>query len=97
MIWRLAQLNAFKPPPPPGGKGCRQFKGDGSVVVDVLFYVPPMFVGVLCWSMFWFAKLCVLYSFAFVLTRKRELVALLLLSFGYLVTVYVLMLILTMP
>ena len=38
---------------------------------------PPLFVGVLCWSVFWYALLYVLSSFAIILTRKRELVALL--------------------
>ena len=47
----------------------------------------PLFVGVLCWSLFWYALLYVLSSFAIILTRKRELVALLLLSFGCLVAV----------
>ena len=49
----------------------------------------PLFVGVLCWSLFWYALLYVLSSFEIILTRKRELVALLLLSFGCLVTVNV--------
>ena len=50
----------------------------------------PLFVGVLCWSLFWYALLCVLYSSAIILMRKRELVALLQWSFLCLVTVYVL-------
>ena len=50
----------------------------------------PLFVGVLCLSLFWYASLCVLSSFAIILTRMKELVALLLLSFGCLVTVNVL-------
>ena len=37
-----------------------------------------------------YALLCVLSSFAIILKRKRVLVALLLLSYGFLVTVYVL-------
>ena len=41
----------------------------------------PMFVGVLCSSLFWYALLCVLFSFAISFMRKRELVSLLLLSF----------------
>ena len=45
---------------------------------------------VLCWSLFWFALLYVLSSFAIILTRKKELVALPLLSFGCLATVNVL-------
>ena len=40
----------------------------------------PLFVGVLCWSLFWYALFYVLSSFAIILMRKRELVALLLLS-----------------
>ena len=35
-----------------------------------------LFVGVLCWSLFWYALLHVLSSFAINLARKRELVAL---------------------
>ena len=50
----------------------------------------PLFVGVLCWPLFGYALLCVLNSFVIILMRKRELVALLLLSFGSLVTVNVL-------
>ena len=46
-------------------------------------------MGVLCLFLFWYALLCTLPSFAFILKRKRELVALLLLSYGYLVTVNV--------
>ena len=45
----------------------------------------------------WFALLYVLSNFVIILTRKRELVALLLLSFGCLVTVNVLWLFLTVP
>ena len=48
----------------------------------------PLLVGVLCWSLFWYALLNVHPSIIF--TRKREMVALLLLSFGCLVTVNVL-------
>ena len=46
----------------------------------------PLFVEVLCWSLFWYALLYDRSSFAIILTRKGELVALLLLSFGCLVT-----------
>ena len=55
----------------------------------------PLFVGVLCWSLFWSALLYVISSLAIMLTRKRELVALLLLSYGCLVTINVLKLFLT--
>ena len=50
----------------------------------------PLSVGVPCLSLFCCALLCVLSSFAIILKRKRELVALLLLSYGCLVTVNVL-------
>ena len=50
---------------------------------------------VLCLSLFWYALLCVLPSFANILKRKRVLAALLLLSYGCLAVVYVLFL--TMP
>ena len=33
-----------------------------------------LFVGVLCWSLFWYALLYVLSSFAIILMRMRELV-----------------------
>ena len=46
-------------------------------------------MGVLCLSLFWYALLCALPSFAIFLKRKREIVALLLLAYGYLVTVNV--------
>ena len=34
----------------------------------------PLFVGVLCLSLFWYALLCVLSYFAIILKSKRELV-----------------------
>ena len=52
----------------------------------------PLFVGVLCWSLFWYALLYALSSFAIILMRKREQVVLLLLSFGCFVTVLLLFL-----
>ena len=45
----------------------------------------------------WYTLLYIHSSFAIILTRKRELVALLLLSFGCLVTVNVLWFFLTVP
>ena len=54
-------------------------------------------MGALCLSLFCYALLCVLSSFAIILKRKRELVALLLLPNGCLVTVNVLWLFLTVP
>ena len=53
-------------------------------------------MGVLCLSLFCCALLCVLSSFAIIL-KKRELVALLSLSYGCLVTVNVLRLVLMVP
>ena len=50
---------------------------------------------ILCLSLFWYALLCVFSSFAIILKRKRELVALLLLSYGCLPTVNVMWLFLT--
>ena len=61
------------------------------------FMCLPVFVGVLCSSLVWYALLYVLFSFALILTKKRELVDLLLLSFGCLVTVNVLWLFLIVP
>ena len=57
----------------------------------------PLFVGVLRLTLFCYALLCNHSSFAIILERKRKLVALLLLSYGCLVTVNVLWLFLTMP
>ena len=57
----------------------------------------PLFVGVLCFSFMCHALLCVLSSFSIILKRKRELVDLLLLSYGCLVTVNVLWLFLSVP
>ena len=74
--------------PHPSCLGCCPFWGGDSLVVDLLFNV-LLIMGVLCLSLFWFALLCALPSFAIILKRKRELVALLLLSYGYLVTVNV--------
>ena len=84
----MASVKAFNPPPPSGG---------GSVVVDLLFNVLPIFVGVLCLSFFCYALLCIHSSFAIILKKKRKLVALLLLSHRFIVTVNVLGLILTVP
>ena len=47
----------------------------------------PLVVGVLCLSLFCCALLHVFSSFAIILKKTRELVALLLLSYGCLVTV----------
>ena len=57
----------------------------------------PLFVGVLCLSLFCYAVLCVHSSFAIILERKRKLVALLLLSYRCIVTINVLWLFLAVP
>ena len=63
-----------------------KFKGGGSVVVDLLFIVTPI-VGVCNCSMFCCKLLNVDSSFAIILMGKRELAALLSLSFWCLVMV----------
>ena len=50
----------------------------------------PLFVGVLCLSLFCYALFCVHSSFAIILNRERKQVAFLMLSYGCLVTVNVL-------
>ena len=50
----------------------------------------PLLVGFLCLSLLCCALFCVLSYFAIILKRKRDLVSLLLLSYGCLVTVNVL-------
>ena len=57
----------------------------------------PLFVGVLGLSLLWYASLCVLSSFSIILKRKRELVTLLLLSYGCLVSLNILWLFLRVP
>ena len=54
-------------------------------------------MGALCLSLFWYVLLCVLSSFAIILKRKGERVALLLLSYGCPVTVNGLWFFLTVP
>ena len=49
----------------------------------------PLFVGVLCLSLFCNALLCVHFSFAIILKRNRKLVALLLLSCRSIVTIHI--------
>ena len=56
-----------------------------------------LFVGFLCWSLFRSSLFCILSRFTIILTRKRELVALLLLSFICLVTVKSLWMCLMVP
>ena len=57
----------------------------------------PLFLGVLCLSLFCYALLCVQSSFAIILERRRKLVALLVLSYRCIVTLNVMWLFLTVP
>ena len=57
----------------------------------------PLFVRVLCLSLFSYALLCVHSSFAIILKRKRKLVVLLLLSYRCVVNINVLWLFLAVP
>ena len=57
----------------------------------------PLFVGVLCLSLFCYILFCVHFSFAIILKRKRKLFALLLLSCRCIVTINVLWLFPTAP
>ena len=59
------------------------------LLIYCLMYL-PLFVGVLCLSLFCYALRCVHSRFAIILTRKRKLVALLLLSYRYTVPINVL-------
>ena len=55
----------------------------------------PLFVGVLCLSLFCNDLLCVHFRVAIILKRKRKLVALLLMSYRCIVTINVMSLFLT--
>ena len=57
----------------------------------------PSFVRVLCLTLFCYALLCVHFSFAIILKRKRKLIALLVLSYRCIVTITILWLFLTVP
>ena len=57
----------------------------------------PLFVGVMCSSLFCYALICVHSSFALILKRKIKLVALLLFSSRCIVTINVQWLFLTVP
>ena len=54
-------------------------------------------MGVLCLSLFCYALLCVHFSFAIILKRKRKLAALLLLSYRCIVAINFMWLFLTVP
>ena len=57
----------------------------------------PLFVGVLCLSLFCYAFLCVHSSLAFILKRTRNVVALLILSYRWIVSINVMWLLLMVP
>ena len=57
----------------------------------------PLFVEILCLSLFCYALLCVNSSFAIILKRKRKLVALLVLSYRCIYTINALWLFLMVP
>ena len=57
----------------------------------------PLFVGVLCLSLYCYALLCIRSSFAIILKRKGKVVALLLLSYRCFVAINVLWFYLTVP
>ena len=67
------------------------------LIYRFMYMYCPLLVGVLCGSLFWCALLNVLLSFAIILARKRELVALLSFSFECRVTVNVPWLFFTVP
>ena len=67
-----------------------------SLLIYCLMYF-PLFVRVLCLSLFCFAFLCDNSSSAIILMRRRQLVALLLLSYRCIVTINVLWLFLKVP
>ena len=87
----------FKLFKPPGNLGFSLFLVSGSDGDDILFNVLPIGCGGSVMSMLCYALLCVLSSFSIILKRKRELVALVLLSYRCLVTVNVMLLYLTVP
>ena len=68
------QLNACKPPM---AKAVVCSKVLVLLLLIHCFMFLTLFVGVLCWSLFSYAFICDLSSFVIILTRKRELVALL--------------------
>ena len=72
---------------------CHPYHTDFYIDFCLIYF--PLFVGVLSSSLFCYALLCALSSSAIILKRKRELVALLILSYGHLVTVNVLRLFFT--
>ena len=70
------------------------------LLLSLLFYCLmyfPLFARVLCLSLFCYALLCALSSFAIILKRESELIYLLLLSYGCFVYVNVMWIFFTEP
>ena len=61
----------------PGGLGSFRSKAAILLLLSHCSMYLPLFVWALCLSLFCYAFLCVLSSFAIIFTRKRELVAVL--------------------
>ena len=89
--WRLIELICMFSRWPP-----KSYRILHCCFIHCLMYL-GIFVGVLCWSLFYYASICVISIFVNTLTRKRMVVALFKLSSWCLVTVSVLLLFLTMP
>ena len=99
---RASNMHLSPPPPPPPPPPPVTFTALRSKAVVLLlliycFMYFPLFVGVLCLSLFCYTLLCIHSSLAIVLKRKRKLAALLLLSNRCIGTVNSLWLFLTVP
>ena len=100
----MAKIGASKmhlsfPPPPPPPEAWADVRSKTVVLLLMIYGLmySPLFVEVMCLSLFCYALLCVHSSFAVILKRKRKLVALLLLFYRCIVTINVLLLFLTVP
>ena len=67
--WRLIEFHVFK-------MAAKIIQNLTLLLIHCLMYL-GIFVGVLCWSLFYYASICVLSIFVNTLTRKRMIVALL--------------------
>ena len=99
MHWRRfgAIILHLSPPPTPVALAAARSKAVAMLLLIYCLMHFPLFVGIQWLSLFCYASLCVRSSFVIILNVKRELVALLLLSYGCLVTVNVLLLFLMVP